>query len=60
MNEVTYDRSEYNEGKSKVVQKDFSDKDLEEAELLTELRDLRIENEILKERLIQIKELTSI
>lgn len=34
--------------------------DLEKFQLISELHSLRIENEILKERLIQIKELTSL
>ena len=37
-----------------------SSDDLEKSKLLSELYNLRIENEILKERLIQIKEITSL
>lgn len=38
----------------------LSANDVEKSQLLSELHNLRIENEILKERLMQIKELTSL
>lgn len=56
----TDDKKEYRKNKSKMEQKDISADDEVKKQLLIELRELRIENERLKERMIQIKELTSI